>query len=396
MKKRVLILGAPIFQKPVVKKAKAMGLYVGIADINPDAPAFDEADEVFVASIRDKEKMLSIAKEFKPDGIVIGACDTSVVTGAYLCQQLGLPGYDEEVAIKATNKVEMLQAFETSHVAHPLFQVIKKKDVGNIKLDIPYPVISKPTDSAGGRGIYFITSEKDLYKGVQFSSQAGLSGDVLIEEYMDGPEVSVEILVVDGVAHVLQVTDKLTSGEPHFFEIGHAQPSALPQSVKSQIRSIAAHAALSLGLVNSAAHAEVKLTKDGPKMVEIGARLGGDWITSYLIDTSLSGICMTQAAIEMAMGEKIEIKEYHNSDTAVAVRFIPAQEGTVKDIRGIEQAKAIDGIIKVEVTAVPGKRYVQATDDSERFGYVIAKGCTTEEALANCNSAMNAISILME
>ena len=124
--KKVLFLGAPIFQIPIVQKAKQMGLYVGIVDINVDAPAFPYADESFVCSIRDNESVLNIAKSFKPDGIVIGACDTSVVTAAYVCQELNLPGHTIEAALNSTDKVKMLEAFEAHNVSHPLFQVASK------------------------------------------------------------------------------------------------------------------------------------------------------------------------------------------------------------------------------------------------------------------------------
>ena len=121
------------------------------------------------------------------------------------------------------------------------------------------------------------------------ASEAGLSGDVLVEEYMIGPEVSVELLVVDGVAHVLQVTDKLTSGAPNYFEIGHCQPTSLKDEDRAAISELAKAAVLAVGLKNSAAHVEIIVTPNGPKMVELGARLGGDWITSYLIQGSVGG-----------------------------------------------------------------------------------------------------------
>lgn len=122
--KRVLVLGAPVFQIEVIKKAKEMGFYVGVVDINENAPAFSYADETFVCSIRDYEGVLHIARDFRPDGILIGACDTSVVTGARVCNALGLPGHTIDAAVNSTDKVKMLEVFEKFGVAHPQFQVI--------------------------------------------------------------------------------------------------------------------------------------------------------------------------------------------------------------------------------------------------------------------------------
>ncbi len=386
--KRVLVLGAPVFQIPVIQKAKEMGLYVGVVDIDREAPALCYADEQFICSIRDKDAVLRIAKVFEPDGIVIGACDTSVVTGAYVCSQLNLPGHTLDTAVKATDKVKMLETFRKHGVAHPFFQVVKKKDIERISTDFPYPVISKPIDSAGGRGISIIHHGTELRQAALFSSQAGISGDILIEEYMDGPEVSVEVIVVEGIPYVLQITDKITSGEPNFYELGHSQPSALAPEIKEQIGKLAAKAVLAVGLVNSPAHVEIKVTEEGLKMVELGARLGGDCITTHLLETSVTGINMVQAAIELALGKKPDVSSYTDSGVSVGIRFIPAQKGTLKSINGIEAAQNSEGVIKLVIIGKVGNLYSEATDDSARFGYVICKGASTEEAQQRCLEAI--------
>ena len=393
---RILVLGAPIFQVEVIKKAKELGNYVGAIDINADAPAFPYADECFVCSIRDYEGVLKIAKDFKPDGILIGACDTSVVTGARICQTLGLPGHTVDTAIKSTDKVKMLEVFQEHDVAHPLFQVIKKDSVLTISNDIAYPLITKPTDSAGGRGVCIVHNEEELSKAVEFSSNAGQSGDVLIEEYMKGPEVSVEMIIVDGIPYVLQITDKITSGEPNFFEIGHSQPSVLPLNIKERITELACKAVKAVGLRDSPAHIEIIITDKGPRMVELGARLGGDCITSYLIDESVIGINMTEATIKLCLGIKPDVTQFSNSGVCSAVRFIPAKEGTLKGITGEKEAEALMGVKKICITGKIGKHYSDATDDSARFGYVVCVGNSTEEALQRCQNAINTIRFELE
>lgn len=394
--KRLLFLGGPIFQIPVVKKAKEMGYEVGIVDINHKAPAIAYADRAFFASLRDYDAVLRAAEAFAPDGIVIGACDTSVRVGAYVCKQLNLPGHTEDIALKATDKYQMLQAFELAGVAHPSFQMVKNDCIHDFTLNIPLPAISKPTDSAGGRGINLIENEDMLRDAVASSSRAGISGDVLIEEFMNGPEVSVEILVVDGVAHVLQITDKITSGAPHFYEIGHSQPSALPDALKEQIKDLARRAALAIGLSNSPAHAEIKITNDGPKMVEIGARLGGGCITSYLLNTSVTGINMCEAAIRIALGAKPDLSKYHDSGTAVAVRFISAENGTLRSIKGLKLAEQMENVIDVEMMAKVGDSFHTTVDNAGRLGFVVAKGATTKEALNTCQKAIDMISFVYQ
>lgn len=391
--KRLLILGGPVFQKRVVEKAHEMGLYVGLMDINDDAPAAELADEFFVGSILDKAAALEVAHEFKPDAIMSGACDTSVRTVAWLCAKLGLPGNSEECAYRATDKVAMLEAFAHSGVSHPAFEVVPKNSLEGYDTSLEYPVIVKPTDSAGGRGINLVESEDKLIPALLSSSRAGRSGDILVEECMHGPEVSVEVLVVDGAPHVLQITDKITSGAPHFYEVGHVQPSSLPSASKEAIASLASRAVLSVGVDNGPAHVEIMLTADGPKMVELGARLGGDCITSYLIDGSITGIDMTKAAIKLALGERLQSLSYSNSGRFFAVKFIPSSKGTIKSIDGIDEARKTAGVIHVESTGVAGKDYKAAVDDSSRFAFVVASGDNREDALSCCDGAIEKISI---
>ncbi len=393
--KKLLLLGGPVFQKPVVERAKAMGLYVGVADIRADAPAAALADEFFQGSIRDYDAMLAVARRFKPDAIASGTCDTSVVTVARLCEELGLPGISVETALDATDKVRMIERFVRKGVAHPAFAVVRKGDLDGFEPQIPYPLIAKPTDNAGGRGVGLARSSEELARALVAASSAGVSGDVLVEECMTGPEVSVEVVVADGIPHVLQVTDKLTSGAPHFFEVGHCQPTSLGASEREAISRLADAAVLAVGLKNSAAHVEIKLTPEGPKMVELGARLGAEWITSYLIGGSIEGVDMTESMIRLALGEKPTGWDYRDSGEFVASRFMPAREGVFLGLRGLDAAAASEGVIHVECHGFAGERYGKAVDNSGRFASVVARGASKEEAFANCERALGLIEVRM-
>lgn len=241
----------------MIEKAHEMGLYVGVVDLNKDAPAINYADEYFCASIKNYNEVIKIAEIFRPNGIMSGACDTSVVTVAQLCNVLGLPGHSIEAAINSTDKLKMLQAFSENNVNHPKFQVISREEINTAEISVGFPAVSKPVDSSGSRGISFIENEKTVIAALLNSADSSQSGNVLVEEYMEGPEVSVEMLVIDGTPYVLQITDKTTTGAPHFIEIGHCQPSTLDKNIQEEIRAIAKQAVLAVGLVNSVAHVEL-------------------------------------------------------------------------------------------------------------------------------------------
>ena len=287
----------------------------------------------------------------------------------------------------------MLLAFQEHGVAHPEFHLVTKDKIATFNEPISYPAISKPVDGSGSRGIFFIEDNSKLREALNYSSEASRSGDVLIEEYMNGPEVSVEVLVVNGIPNVLQITDKITSGPPYFFETGHSQPSALPLEIKNLISNLAKKACLSVGIQNSPAHVEIKVTENGPKMVELGARLGGGCISTYLLDTSIKGVCLSELTINMALGINLNQLNYENSGEFVAVRFILAQHGTIQSITGINEAMSSEGVIKVMVYGTVGQIYTQTADNASRMGFVVAKGKTKEQALLRCDFAIQKIDI---
>ena len=256
---------------------------------------------------------------------------------------------------------------------------------------LAYPIISKPVDSSGSRGINLIVGPEEFRRKVRESSQAGRSGDILLEEYLDGNEISVEIIVSKGVPHVLQVTDKLTSGAPHFCEVGHIQPAEMSADLRQAVEEVAKGACRAIGLQNSPAHVEMKLTSNGPKMVEMGARMAGDTISTYLIDASVRGVDMAEAAIRIALGEPLQLADYENSGESAAVRFIGSRPGTLVAVGGVESAKLIPSVINVTVTGQKGKTYEEARSNTDRLGFVVAKGKSKAEALAHCDEAMRCL-----
>ena len=389
--KRLFIIGASDFQLPAIIEAKKMGLYVGVADFNPQAIGIPYADEYFNVSTIDIDGIYEAAKAFRADGIITLCTDMPMRALAISCEGLRLVGPNLSTAINATDKEAMIRSFEQNKVSHPLYFVWKKgSDVEAVARKLRYPVITKPTDNSGSRGIMLVRSSEELKEAIFYSSQNGREGNVIVEEYMVGPEVSVEIMVVDGLTHIIQVTDKLTTGAPHFVEIGHSQPSRLPKDAIASIKELAQNAAQAVGIKNGPAHAEIILTEDGPKMVEIGARMGGGCITTHLVPLS-TGINMTKATIQTALGEKPDITKCIHK--GAAIRFIVPPVGEVKSISGVAEAKAIPGVILVEIQCSIGQILGELENGTCRIGYVIAQGETAEEAIKICEKALAKIHI---
>ena len=389
--KRLLIIGASILQLPAVLKAKEMGLYVAVADFNPNAVGIPYADEYYNVSTIDEAGVCAAVKAFRADGIMTLATDMPMRSVAYSCKELGLTGISYDTAVKATDKGEMIKAFEAAGVEHPWYYIVEKTADAETLLDkITYPCIVKPTDNAGSRGVVLVNSPEELEKALAYSRENGRSGNVIIEEYMTGSEVSVEIIVWRGDVHVLQVTDKLTTGAPHFVEMGHSQPSRLPPDDLEKIRDLATRAVKAVGIDNGPAHVEIMLTKKGPKMVELGARMGGDCITTHLVPLS-TGIDMVKATIDISLGLTPDLTQ--KIEKGSAIRFFDAPEGVITAIEGVEEGKRIPGVKEVSFTKQVGDVVGDIGSSTDRAGFVIAQADTAGEAADVCEKAFLKIHI---
>ena len=390
--KRLLILGASIFQVPFIRRAKDMGLYVGVIDINPKSPGSREGDEYFEESLLEKEKVLAIAKQFQPDGIAVGTCEVAMYTATYIAKTLGLPFLDENTVDKARNKISMIKAFEAKGVPAPKYMIAHIGETPEWPYE--YPVVTKPADNCASKGIYIAETPNDLSRAIEISMQHSNTKEVLIEEYLDGPEVSVEVAMIGDTPLVLQVTDKITTGEPHFIEIGQSQPSVLLEKEREQLKDCASKAAIALGLKNCAVHAEIKMTHNGPKMVEAAARMGGHYIDSYLLEYS-TGYDLQSAVIRYALGDTMHVDKIREGACS-AMLCILSESGRIKSISGTNEARSIEGILHVCVTAEVGKEYSKGTSNNDLIGYVVSVAKTHEEALHICEEAIKTIKIQYE
>lgn len=389
--KKILIIGASILQLPAIKKAKEAGYHTIVVDYNPKAIGIAYADEFYQVSTIDESGIASLAERVKPDGIMTLATDLPMRSLSVATTKLGLPGINYDTAIKATDKGEMIKAFEVAGVEHPWFYILKKEaDLHRVLPSLSYPCVIKPTDNAGNRGVSFAKDETELLSLYNYSHENSHSGDVIIEEYMEGHEVSVEIIVYHGIVHILAVTDKLTQGKPYFVEIGHSEQSQLGEENVVKIKDLATRAVKAIGIDNSPAHVEIMLTKDGPKMVELGARMGGGCITTHLVPLS-TGIDMIKGVMDMAMGNEPEITPKFNKGSAL--RHIAGLEGEIVSFKGVEDARAIPGVIEVTMLKGIGDTVGYFKNGSDRIGYVIAQGKDAAEAIIICEKAIKLIQI---
>lgn len=400
MKKRIMILGASILQVPAIQKAKEMGLEVVAVDMDRNAIGFQYADICLPISTIDIPVVVSAAKENHINGVMTLASDMPIRTVAAVAKECGLVGIDADTALRATNKAVMREALKEHGVPIPEFYKVTNKEqydgvsVSFISRGIKF--IVKPADNSGSRGVYLVDRLEDktaIEEAYRHSKEFSRSGDIVVEEYMEGSEVSVETISIDGECHVIQITDKLTTGAPFFVEMGHSQPTQLPSEVAEDIMRVAKMAVKAIGIENGPSHTEIKAMPIGAKIVELGARLGGDCITTHLVPLS-TGVDMVECCIKLVMGESIDIVPRLNC--GAAIRYFSQSKGIIREIRGIEDAKKIDGIQQISITHNVGEHISDIDSSSARIGFVIAQSESAQCAIHQCEIAMDIIHILIE
>lgn len=372
-----------------------MGLGVIAVDMNPAAVGFGVPGVVKeIISTIDIPAILETAKKHQIDGIITLASDMPMQSVAVVSHEMGLVGISKDTALKATNKAFMRDALKKAEVPVPLYFRVNGKEafidaVEKVKA-AGYKCIVKPADNSGSRGVDLLKDGTDLNAAYEYTARYSRSGEIVVEEFMEGSEVSVETLAVDGNVHVIQITDKLTTGAPYFVEMGHSQPSRLSDEMKSKIAKVTIAANKAIGIQNGPSHTEIKVTKDGPKIVELGARLGGDCITTHLVPLS-TGVDMVECCIRIALGEKPDISPKWNKGSAI--RYLKTGTGIVKEINGIEEARELPGIRQVSIVHGVGENVGEIKSSVDRVGFVIAQADNAMLAIADCVKALEKVKV---
>lgn len=306
MKKKIAILGASYLQKPLVEKAMSLGIETHcFAWDNDQAVCKGIADFFYPISVLDKEIVLSICKQIQIDGITTIATDICMPTISYVAEELDLISNSYTTSIVSTNKAEMRAVFRNNNILSPHSETISGGNFDRY-LNLSYPLIVKPTDRSGSRGITKVNDKKDLKKAIEYALIESVEKKAVIEEFIEGDEVSVECISWEGKHYILSITDKVTTNQPYFVEIEHHQPSSLHKNIQKIIEKQTLKALDSLGIKYGASHSEFKITKDGKVFViEVGARMGGDYIGSHLVELS-TGYDFLKGVIDVSLGRFTE------------------------------------------------------------------------------------------
>ena len=371
--KKIVIIGANNFQMPLIIKAKELGYETHVFAWAEGAVGAAFADYFYPISIVEKDEILAKCKEIKPEAVISVASDLATLTVNYLADKLGLIGNSLECTKLSTNKYEMRNAFLTNGVSVPKFAKVAgtgKEEISKIS-DFSMPIIVKPTDRSGSRSINKIENWEEVESGklkeaIENAIKVSFEKMAIIEEYIDGEEFSAESISYNGKHTLLAITRKRTTGAPHFIETGHIQPAGLDLEMVEKIKKEVFAGLNSLKITNGASHAEFKITSDGKvKIIEIGARMGGDCIGSDLVKIS-TGYDFLKMVIDVALGNAPDFTKVVEPKKAV-INFI----FTESDVEELEKVKKEHPEYIYYVSPIEKINSHKIVDSSTRYGYYI-------------------------
>jgi biotin carboxylase len=393
MTQTLLIIGAGPLQLPAYREARRMGLRIVAIDRNPSAPGMALSDSPHVVDTRDADGAIRVARSEAVDGVITLCTDFPVRSVAAVSQALGLCGPDPETAARATHKGLMRDAFLCAGAPSPGFcRVVDLESARSAIAAVGLPAILKPTASSGSRGVFKITDAAQVDAAFTHASAIeGAGAELVVERFVDGPEVSVEVVSWRGEHHVIAITDKLTSGDPHWVEMGHSQPSILDAQIRRSIGGVTRAGLDALGARDGTAHAELKVGPDGPMLIEIGLRLGGDFIATDLTLLS-TGVNMVRAAIDVALGRKPDVAP--RCAQGAAVRYLSHVPGKVLEVRGVDEARSLPGVEVAEVYVNVGDEVGAIRSSLDRIGHVLATGTSAAEAASRAERAAASIRVV--
>ncbi|HHU36300.1 MAG TPA: ATP-grasp domain-containing protein [Treponema sp.] len=399
MSKRILILGAGTMQGVAIQTAKDRGWETIVIDGNPNAPCRALADRFEPIDLKDVPAIVSFAQELHRtiglDGVFTAATDFSVSVAA-AATACNLPSHSLEAAKDASDKLRMRARFHVANVPSPKCIGVGIDTLPTVvsqltNAHISFPVVVKPVDNMGSRGCVRVNSADSLLDACRDALGFSRTGTAIIEEYMEGPEYSLEALVFDGKFYMTGFADRHIFFPPYFVEMGHTIPTGISEADRERLISVFRAGAQALGLTHGAAKGDIKLTPKGPMVGEIAARLSGGYMSGWTFPYS-SGIDVTGAALDLAVGNRpASLDPLHN--LVCAERAWISLPGKISSVSGIEAAAAMPGIKNIFPRVGVGDQVSFPKNNVEKCGNCLSIHKNREEAISQAQHACAAVII---
>jgi len=406
MKETIIILGAGVMQGPAINIAKELGFFTIALDGSRAAPCAEQADQFEQIDLKDKESIETFARSIQSKtnrlGIMTAGTDFSASV-AWTAEKLELPGIPYEAALNASDKSRMRECFKKASLPSPEFFTITEKDIFDT-LPLSFPVVIKPVDNMGSRGCRRVDNMQEFNEAAKTALGFSRSGRAIVENYMDGPEFSVDAIVYHGEITICGLADRHIFFPPYFIEMGHTMPTIIAKEKQDAVLETFCKGIHALGLAQNknigAAKGDIKLTAKGPMIGEIAARLSGGYMSGWTYPYS-SGALPIKAAILAAMGKQpeglIPLKKW-----TCAERAFISIPGTVKQIVGVKDQQlgfngnGAEDVNNFFMRIKEGDKVSFPENNVTKCGNVIASAPDRENAVNAAENAARSILIKLD
>ena len=387
--KKIMILGAGIYQVPLIKKARELGIYTIVVSIPGNYPGFEYADKVYYENTTDYDKILELARGEQIDGIVTAGTDVAVITIGKVCDALGLKGLSFEAAQIASDKMKMKEQYEKFGVRTAKFRYVSLnlEDIKEKTAELAYPLIFKAVDSSGSRGIIRVDNEERFEKALQVVSEVTKKDYFIIEEFLKGDEFGAQAFIYNGeIQFIMPHGDYVFHGNTGV-PIGHWAPFELSDEIVKDAKEELKKAAVAMKLDNCAINADFILYKGKTYVLELGGRSGATCLAEMV--SLYYGFDYYEKIIRASLGEDVTFES--NGGTANAAMLLSSNK--TGKIAKIENRNSDDHIVEVQYDYEIGDQVRQFQVGPDRIGHVIVKGETVEQAKETLMKVLEKIKI---
>lgn len=392
--KRLLVLGAGPAQLGLLAAARERGCFVIAADRDPAAPGFRFADRRAIVSAEEEPALAQLAEAEEVDGVIAPGIDWPVAIAARIASRLGLPHpLTPETAVLATSKLEQREHFREARVPQVSWETFRTLGEAPAAAErLGYPLVVKAPDRQGQRGLGLVRDAAELGAAAEEALRASRSSLAIVEQYAPGRELTVNAFSFRGRFVPLTVTDREVADPPAFgVALAHVWPSTLEPATIGAAVDAARAAAEALGVEEGPTYTQILATAEGPRVVELAARLGGGH-DADLCRAAL-GVDLNGLALAAAVGEEIDEAALvpRSRVGGACVRFLVAPPGPLAEVLGVEEASELEGVELVLVYREPGYILVPLRRGSDRAGAILAVGGSRAEALARAGAAADLV-----
>ncbi|MGH4117851.1 ATP-grasp domain-containing protein [Clostridium sp.] len=399
---KLLILGGGNCQLNAILRAKKKGHTVIVSDYYEDAPGKKYCDYSELGSTFSIDDNVKISQKYNIDGILTLGTDQPIYTVAVVSKEARVPSFlDLDTAKAVTNKKVMKNLFKSNSIPSAKFAFLKS-DFRDCELEhITFPVVIKPLDSQGQRGVYKLNSTAQIREYFDDVLSYSREEEALVEEYYENDEITVSGWVENDNTHVLTITDRVTYD--NYPSIGvctaHDFPSKHFESYAKEIIEITKNIVKSFKIHNGPLYFQMLIGKEGIKVNEIACRIGGAYEDEFI--PHLTGIDILDMVIDYSLGKNIDytrLREYEvlNNNKKLSVQLLFARPGIVSSIGNLGKVKNLPGVINAKINFKPGDEIKEITNATQRVGYMIIEGNNHKDLVDNIDRAFNNIAIYDE